>query len=150
MDAERNRIGYIEGTAARKLAVVPEYEQRPKKAEEKKRAVAPELSHSISLFSMIVFAVAMVIALYMCYDYLQIRGNIEQLEREVGTLQTEADKLIAANDAFEETLATNFDWEQVYATAIGELGMVYPNKNEKITYTSAEKGHVIVYRDIPD
>lgn len=144
----------VDGTAARQLQVVPdderqrEQETRTRVIEQPKRA--PKLSHGIDLVSMILLEAALVITLYLCYNYLQVQGNIVQLERDVTVLEQELDTILAENAALEDGLDGQVDWEQVYMTAVGELGMVYPNKNEVITYESKENGHVIQYKDIPE
>ena len=73
-----------------------------------------------------------------------------QLERDVTALEQSLTTIQAENAALEDNLDRQVDWEEVYRVAVGELGMVYPNKNEVITYESAENGHVIQYQDIPE
>ncbi len=147
--------GYmVDGTAARQLQVVPDYERR-REQEVQPRVIAqpkgaPKLSHGIDLFSMSLLVVALVITLYLCYNYLQVQGNIVQLERDVLVLEEQLDTVMAENAALEDGLNSQVNWDEIYQTAVGELGMVYPNKNEVITYTSTQNGHVIQYRDIPE
>lgn len=144
----------VDGTAARQLQVLPDYEReqeqvsRPRKVEQPKHA--PKLSHGIDFVSMTLLVAAMAITLYLCYNYLQVQGNIVQLERDVMVLEQELDTVLAENAALEDGLSGQTDWELVYRTAVGDLGMVYPNQNEVITYQSTEKGHVIQYMDIPE
>ncbi len=144
----------IEGTAARKLQVVPDYERqqeqvsRPRVLEQPKKA--PKLSHGIDFVSMSLLVAAMAITLYLCYNYLQVQGNIVQLERDVAVLEQQLDTMMAENAALEDSLNGQVNWDEVYLTAVGELGMVYPNHNEVITYKSTENGHVIQYKDIPE
>lgn len=157
MDAKEKdyrRMYYVDGTAARQLQVVPDYEreqeQRRKPQIEKLPSKAPKLSHGVDFISMTLLVIAMAITLYMCYNYLQVQGNIVQLERDVKLLNEELDTLTAENAAIEDNLNSEVDWENLYLTAVNELGMVYPNNNEVITYHSTEKGHVIQYKDIPE
>lgn len=144
----------VDGTAARWLQVVPEYETkkeeyaRPRKIEQTRRA--PKVSHGIDFISMTLLFAAMAITLYLCYNYLQVQGNIVQLERDVTLLEQELETALAENAALEDGLNGQVDWENVYRIAVGELGMVYPNNNEVITYQSTQKGHVIQYKDIPE
>ncbi len=157
MDAKESyyKRGYmVDGTAARQLQVVPDYERqqeqavRPHVVEQPKHA--PKVSHGIDFFSMTLLVAAMAITLYLCYNYLQVQGNIVQLERDMLVLEQQLDTVKAENAALEDSLNGQVDLEEVYLTAVGELGMVYPNKNEVITYTSTERGHVIQYQDIPE
>ena len=157
MDARETyyKRGYmVDGTAARQLQVVPDYEReqqqiaRPRVAEQPKHA--PKLSHGIDFLSMTLLVAAMAITLYLCYNYLQVQGNIVQLDRDMLVLEQQLDVVKAENAALEDGLNSQVNWEEVYLTAVGELGMVYPNENEVITYESPERGHVIQYQDIPE
>lgn len=157
MDAKEKdyrRMYYVDGTAARKLAVVPDYEREQETRKgpqiEKRPTKTPKLSHGIDFISMTLLVVAMAITLYLCYNYLQVQGNIVQLERDVLLLSQEVETVMAENAALEDSLNSAVDWENVYMTAVGKLGMVYPNKNEVITYNSMEDGYVIQYQDIPE
>ncbi len=145
--------GYmVDGTAARQLQVVPDYEREqvagPKVVEQTRRA--PKVSHGIDFLSMTLLVAAMAITLYLCYNYLQVQGNIVQLERDMLVLEQQLDTLTSENAALEDGLDGQVNWDEVYLTAVGELGMVYPNNNEVITYESTENGHVIQYQDIPE
>jgi len=144
----------VEGTAARQLQVVPEYEREQERTlrpviEERPRH-APKVSHGIDFVSMILLVATMAITLYMCYNYLQVQGNIVQLERDIAVLEQELEVVLAENAAAEEGLNNLVNWDEVYRVAVSELGMVYPNKNEVITYRATENGHVIQYKDIPE
>lgn len=147
--------GYmVDGTAARQLQVVPDYEReqiqgtRPRVVEQTRKA--PKVSHGIDFLSMTLLVAAMAITLYLCYNYLQVQGNIVQLERDMLVLEEQLNTVTAENEALEGSLDGQVNWDEVYLTAVGELGMVYPNKNEVITYESTENGHVIQYQDIPE
>ena len=157
MDAKEKdyrRMYYVDGTAARQLQVVPDYDRqqeqvaRPRVLEQQKHA--PKLSHGIDFISMTLLVAAMAITLYLCYNYLQVQGNIVQLDRDMTVLNQELDTILAENAALEEGLNGQLNWDEVYRTAVGELGMVYPNKNEVITYKTTDNGYVIQYKDIPE
>lgn len=157
MDARKNyykREYEVDGTAARQLQVMPDYEReqrevaRPRVVEQP--AKAPKLSHGIDFFSMTLLVAAMAITLYLCYNYLQVQGNIVQLERDAMVIGQELDTVLAENAALEDGLNSQVNWDEVYKTAVSEFGMVYPNKNEVITYKATENGHVIQYMDIPE
>ena len=54
------------------------------------------------------------------------------------------------NDAAYEAIDTAVDLNYIYKVAVEELGMVYPNKNEVITYKSGSESYVRQYADIPE
>ncbi|MGN1083466.1 MAG: hypothetical protein ACI4QX_00560 [Lachnospiraceae bacterium] len=157
MDAREKyykREYYVDGTAARKLQVLPDYEREQEQIARpqvgNRPSKAPKVSHGIDFVSMLLLTAAMAITLYLCYNYLQVQGNIVQLERDIAVLSEKVDTITAENAAIEDGLNGEIDWENVYLTAVGELGMVYPNENEVITYTTTENGYVIQYKDIPE
>ena len=155
MDAkDKKYIGeyMIDGTAARQLQVVPDYEREQITQPEIKKLPrkAPKLSHGIDFISMTLLVATMAITLYLCYNYLQVQGNIVQLKRDVAVLDQEFNTLLNENSALEESLNGQVDWDVVYMTAVNEFGMVYPNNNEVVTYESTRNGHVIQYKDIPE
>ena len=152
-DKYYNRAYMVDGTAARQLQVVPDYEREQQIAEPQIKTVprrAPKVSHGIDLLSMSLLVVTMVITLCMCYNYLQVQGNIVQTKRDVTVLEQELNTLLSENAALEERLNGQVDWDVVYLTAVNEFGMVYPNNNEVVTYESTRNGHVIQYKDIPE
>ena len=153
-DKYYNSAYMVDGTAARQLQVVPDYEREqqqvtgPRVTEVPRRA--PKLSHGIDFISMTLLVAAMAITLYLCYNYLQVQGNIVQLKRDVAVLDQELNTLLDENAALEESLNGQVDWDIVYLTAVNKFGMVYPNKNEVVTYETTRNGHVIQYADIPE
>ena len=126
---------YVDGSAARKLAPAPAYEERVERQERKQEQTSrrqvkkPQVGHGIDLLSMLLLVGAIVLTLYVCIEIAA---------------------LTAANDAFEESLDAEIDWDYIYQTAIGELGMVYPNNNTKIPFEKSNDGYVRHYKDIPE
>lgn len=155
MDAEKRRTMReyaIDGTAARKLMVVPDYERERQNQEQpvRNQEKAPSIKNGIDFISMSLLVIALAITLYLCYNYLQVQGNIIQLERDIKLAEQDLNGKISENAALEESLNTETNWDKVYQVAIGKLHMVYPNKNEVIPYQSSEEGYVIQYRNIPE
>ena len=54
------------------------------------------------------------------------------------------------NDALESDINASIDYNALYNTAVNELGMVYPGKDQVITYNSKESEYVKQYKDVPD
>ena len=153
-DKYYNKAYMVEGTAARQLQVVPDYEREQQQVKEPQIKVlprrAPKVSHGVDLISMILLTVTMAITVLLCYNYLQVRGNIVEVKRELVGKEQELSTLLKENAALEEGLNGQVNWDVVYLTAVNEFGMVYPNHNEVVTYESTRNGHVIQYKDIPE
>jgi len=153
-DKYYNKAYMVEGTAARQLQVVPDYEREQQQVKEPQIKVlprrAPKVSHGVDLISMILLTVTMAITVLLCYNYLQVRGNIVEVKRELVGKEQELSTLLKENAALEEGLNGQVNWDVVYLTAVNRFGMVYPNNNEVVTYESTRSGHVIQYKDIPE
>ena len=153
-DKYYNKAYMVEGTAARQLQVVPDHEREQQQVKEPQIKVlprrAPKVSHGVDLISMILLTVTMAITVLLCYNYLQVRGNIVEVKRELVGKEQELSTLLKENAALEEGLNGQVNWDVVYLTAVNRFGMVYPNNNEVVTYESTRSGHVIQYKDIPE
>lgn len=113
----------------------PEYEGR----------VKPGVGRAVDLFFAGVLAVAIMVTLYICINYLQIQSDIVQLEKQITSLDNEISAAVSENNALEASLNTvNYDMDYVYNVAVGALGMVYPNKNETYFYQNEGSSY---YRD---
>lgn len=147
---------YVNGSAAKKLAPAPAYEERVERQERKQEQTSrrqvrkPQVGHGIDLLSMLLLVGAIAMTLYVCIEYLQVQADITKTEMEISAISTEIAALTAANDAFEESLDAEIDWDYVYQTAIGELGMVYPNNNTVVSFEKSDDGYVRHYKDIPE
>ena len=54
------------------------------------------------------------------------------------------------NDVLESDINASIDYDAIYDTAVNELGMVYPEKKQVITYDSKESEYVKQYKDVPE
>ena len=158
---QSNNTMYVSGSAARKLSVAPERKRREyderfievpsrKQQPKNKPSHKPEVSRGIDFVSMMVLMVAIVATLAVCVEYLEVQSGIIQLEKEIVRLEDDLSTLKDTNDAMRNSLAASLDLNEIYNVAVGELGMVFPNKNQVITYENNDVGYVRQYGDIPE
>ncbi len=140
------------------LKTAPQRVERPSKShirtfvpdKDVEAKVKPRVGRGIDFISMVFLATAIVATLYICITYLQLQADIVQLDKQIGALEATLDDAARENEAFELSLdATAPDLEYIYNTAVGSLGMVYPNNNEVIFYSSGDEGYYRQYGDIP-
>ncbi len=151
---ENMRTSYIEGNTARKLAVVPDYDREvqpirrpsPRKQERKQ----PKAFSGINFASLLVLTVAIAATVFVCADYLKLQTEVTKMEKSIKTMEKGLTALTNENDAAYAVINTAYDLDYVYKVAVEELGMVYPNNNEVITYEGSDEGYVRQYEDIPD
>jgi cell division protein FtsL len=139
----KNGTSYIDGNTARKLRVAPDirreeeqYEVPQRRRQEQKRPIA---------LSGITF-----VTVYACMDYLKLQHEVSQMQKKIVTMEKNISLLSDKNDAAYEAVHSAIDLEHIYKVAVEELGMVYPNKNEVITYKKGSESYVRQYEDIPE
>lgn len=148
------RTSYIEGNTARKLNVAPdirreerEYEIPSPRRQERRH---PRTLSGINRASLLVLSIAVITTLYVCVDYLKLQTQVAQMNNQIVSMEEELSTKTKENDAAYSEVNTAYDLDHVYQVAVGELGMVYPNENEIITYEGSNDTFVRQYEDIPE
>lgn len=154
-----NQSLYVSGNTARKLAVVPERERygydeqitrQPNRTQQNKPQRKPAIDSGIDFFSMVILTAAIICTLAVCVEYLKVQSGVTQLDKQIVKLENSLTELKDTNNAMKNSLAAALDLEKIYNVAVGELGMVFPNKNKIITYDKNDAGYVRQYSDIPE
>ncbi len=157
VNAGRNRADYVSGSAARKLntaQAAPKVERRRVETEEERRErllreqKARRANHINFIYTLAVIGVAVLI-FTVCCQYLQAQATAKVNAAEVARLQSELTKLTVANDELEVRVEAGIDYEAIYNTAVKELGMVYPNKSQVVTFDAGQSEYVKQFQEIP-
>ncbi|BCK00192.1 septum formation initiator family protein [Anaerocolumna chitinilytica] len=159
---------YYDGNAVRKLKEYPdeEYyqEQEPERTypgsnpevrsnprvqrNPKVRKRAKE-KQALNIFSVLFLTVAICATLYTCIGYLKVQMEITQKNDKIASLERKLSKLVNDNDASLAKIDTSVDLNYIYNYATKELGMVYPDDKQVITFKENESDYVKQYADIP-
>jgi cell division protein FtsL len=173
MEANRKRQGYqrsnsyIDGNTARKQAyvgqnamsnyrAVPErYRElptpkQPIKKPERQIHRQPRYMSGISKASLFILTMAIAATLYCCIEFLMLQYQVNRMEKDIIAMEQSLNDMRSKNDAAYEQINMVYDLDYVYGVAVNELGMVYPNNNEVITFESTDDSYVRQYADIPD
>lgn len=172
MEANRKRqtyqtnINYIDGNTARKQAYVgqnamPNYSavperhrelpipRRPVQTPERQIHRQPRQLSGISLASFFILTIAIAATLYFCIEFLMLQHQVNNMEKNIVSMEQSLNTKRSENDAAYEQINMVYDLDYVYGIAVNELGMVYPNNNEVITFESTDDSYVRQYADIP-
>lgn len=151
---------YVDGSAAKKLQTaptLPEIERRRRQQEKEEQRRQEELrqrqigrANRINFFYTAAVIGVAVVLFVVCWQYLQLQTSVKTNASEISSLQSQVTKLTAENDEMELQINTNIDYEQIYKTAVDELGMVYPDKKQVVTFDAGISEFVKQYQDIPD
>lgn len=159
MDAGKQRYHYnneyyMEGNTARELQVVPKYPEEEEQGFRKQpvREVRrnTRVNTSIDMFSLLVLTIAMVATLFTSIGYLKVQSNITQTNKQIAESESKLLKIQNQNSAALSKINTSLDLNYIYQVATNDLGMVYPDDNQVITYESTLSDYVKQYEDIPE
>lgn len=166
--ANRRNIGYIEGNTVRKMEAAPqrrgeqvhrELERKQEKdrvreeRQRKARIVArrnQEKALQMSPGYVIFLTIAMVAMVSVCAVYLKLQSDISNRMKTVATLEAQVTDLKTQNDGNLKRINTSIDLESIKNTAINELGMVYPSKDQIVYFNIETTDYMNQYEDIPE
>ena len=86
----------------------------------------------------------------ICYQYLNMQASVKNSASEIAQLEQQLAKIKASNDEEEQEINASIDYDAIYNTAVNELGMIYPERNQVITYDAGVSEYVKQYQDIPE
>ena len=151
---ERDRdMYYVEGNAVRKLSAVPEREVRPEQEKERKvnekiqrnvkKAKAFDLQYTLMLVGATVFLFV------SCISMLTLKANITEQRREIAMLESNLNALTDSNNETSKRLQSSVDLTKIYEVATRDLGMIYPDNGQVVSYEASNPDYVKQFKDIP-
>ena len=169
-----NSGAYIEGTAVRKLSqyeqTVPEEmpgrhhapekrQQTPKRktsqsrpntrqkdvARRRARARAFQMNKGYVTF----LSIAAVACLFICVNYLKVQAQVTESRKQISRMESSYSDLKLSNDAAYSKAVSSVDLDKIRDIAINELGMVYANQDQIVTYEKQDKDYVRQYEEVP-
>ena len=142
--------GYrVEGNTVRSAAVEPVMVPvRSRQISEQARSNR-ERSLQMNLGYVIFLAVAAVLSVAICVNYLKLQANYTQLQKTGTSLEVQLSELRLENDAVYNRIISSVNLEHVKDVAMNKLGMVYSSEVQTVTYQETEPDYVRQYQDIP-
>ncbi len=164
----RDSANYIQGNTVRKMEAVPqergeqvhrelERKQKQDKVQEQKQREARQAAKrnqqkalQMSPGYVLFLAAAMVAMVGVCTVYLQLQSDITGRMKSIASLERQVMDLRTDNDATLKRINTSVDMENIKNTAINELGMVYPAKDQIVHFQIDTTDYMNQYEDIPN
>jgi len=158
---------YVDGNTVRKVQygqAVPQrtaaprrnYEEEYQRARQRKNAVrqlarrrARNRAFQMSLGYVTFLGIAAVATVFICVNYLQLQAQVTTSRKEVARLESQYSELKLNNDAAYSKAVSSVDLDGIRDIAINELGMVYANKDQIITYKVEDTDYVRQYQSVP-
>ena len=95
-------------------------------------------------------AVAAVVALLACVQYLQLQSEVTSRSKNITSMQQELANAKEANTTKYNAIVNSMNLEEIRDKAMNELGMVYATNDQVIEYASPANQMVKKYADIPE
>lgn len=143
---------YVNGSAVRKADVrydvyaEPTHRVLRELENDRKRVKKNRMS-----FLYVAFLVAAFIFLgSSLVSYIKLRAEISAASDRVSYYEQEYNNLVVANDDEYSKIVDTIDLEEIRRVAIEDLGMVYADESQIITYTRESSDYVRQLKDIND
>ncbi len=141
---------YVHGSVVKKqTATVSAPERQSKEVSRRVRMNRSKAMHMNRGYVMFL-AVASFVALFACVQYLQLQSEITNRSKHITSLQQELADTKEANTTRYNAIMNSMNLEEIRDIAINDLGMVYADENQIITYQSPTNSSVIQYANIPE
>lgn len=144
---------FLDGNTVRRLEVAPNVQPNEKSSTKKKQSRQIVINQQKALymngFYVLALAIAVIITLIVCVQYLQVQSEITYRLKNVHALEVELADITSQNDELDNRINSYIDLEYIYNVATEELGMSYASKEQISLYENSSSEYVRQYRDVP-
>lgn len=151
----RNANGqmYVYGNVVTKPAYEPgrraKEPEQPKKVSRQVRKNRRKALH-ISPGYVIFLAVAAILALAACVNYVQLQSRITNYSKSITEMQEELADMKEENNTKYNAVMDSVNLDEIREKAQGELGMVYASSDQIVEYDNPASDYVKQYESIPE
>lgn len=132
----RANSAYIYDNTARDLHIQRQLEEAPRRQLSNETRKNRDKAHHMS-FGYVAFLVAALCACaFVLINYIQLQAELTNKMQQVARLERELNSLRLSNDEEYSRITSSIDLEEIKRIAIGELGMVYAEEGQIISYTN--------------
>ena len=139
---------YISGNVVRKEAVTAPKKEQQREVSNRVRTNRSKALH-MNRGYVTFLAVAAVVTLFVCVQYLQLQSDITSRSKQITALQRELSEAREANTTKYNAIMNTMNLEEIRDIAMNEFGMVYADDNQIVKYQSPTGKTVIQYANIP-
>lgn len=153
IDFQLNKKGYIIGSTVVETESDTEIPLRLVDPDEKNNRFPAHRSRakepSMGFGYVFVLAVAGMICLFLCINYLELRSDFVIHQNTVNSLEAQLSQQRESNDEIQQQVDSAMDLTRIYRIATTQLGMVYPLDGQVLEYNSTDKEYVTQDSAVP-
>ena len=139
---------YVSGNVVRKEAIVAPKQVEQREVSQRVRTNRSKAMH-MNRGYVTFLAVAAIVTLFTCVQYLQLQSDITSRSKHITSLQKELSAAKEANTTKYNSVMNSMNLEQIRDIAMKEFGMVYADENQVVKYQSPTGKSVMQYATIP-
>ena len=147
-DENRRRNGrnmedeYVYGNVVRKTEPQKRWEEKPIKKPQPEVKKNREKAHHMNAGYVLFLTGALCLAAFILVNYIQMQAELTTLTKIVASKQSELNHLKRANEEEYNRITNSIDLEEIKRIAMGELGMVYAQEGQIVTYESETRDYM--------
>ena len=139
---------YVSGNVVRKETVAAPKQVQQREVSQRVRSNRNKAMH-MNRGYVTFLAVAAIVTLFACVQYLQLQSDITSRSKHITSLQQELSAAKEANTTKYNAIMNTMNLEQIRDKAMNEFGMVYADESQIVKYQSPTGKSVTQYATIP-
>ena len=141
---------YADGNTLRQMAAQPLRRREEEPAVSREVQSNRERSLQMNLGYVAFLAIAAVLTVAICVNYLRLQATCTSLQKEAISLENTLSRLKLDNDEEYNRIISGVNLEEVKEKAMTRMGMVYAKEDQIVEYEPATGDYVKQYQDVPD
>ncbi len=134
------RQEYIYGNTVRRVDFG--WEEAPVRKPDHKIRKNREKARHMSAGYVLFLAAALCACALFLVNYIQLQSQLTAMTRQVARKESELNQLKLSNDEEYNRIISSIDLEEVRRVAMGELGMVYAEEGQIVTYDNQSRDYM--------
>lgn len=135
-----SRQEYIYGNTVRKVDFG--WEETPVRKPDPKVRKNREKARHMSAGYVLFLAAALCACALILVNYIQLQSQLTAMTKQVARKESELNRMKLANDEEYNRIISGIDLEEVRRVAMGELGMVYAEEGQIVTYDNQSRDYM--------
>lgn len=133
---------YVYGNTARRLDVQRQLEQEPRRQLSNETRKNRDKAHHMNFGYVVFLVAAFCTCAFILINYIQLQSELTNRTKALAGLKSELNTMRLENDEAYNRVTNSIDLEEIKRVAIGELGMMYAEEGQIITYSSVTNDYM--------
>ena len=133
---------YVYGNVVRKAEPQKRWEETPVRKPQPEVKKNREKAHHMNAGYVLFLTGALCMSAFILVNYIQMQAELTTLTRVVANRESELNHLKRANDEEYNRITNSIDLEEIKRIAMGELGMVYAQEGQIVTYENETRDYM--------